>query len=277
MRILLLVCLMVGVAQAETPTQIAKKIVTAQIEALADNNDLSGEAFAKTFATDAVVMASYGGTAKNELGGIQSEIRGGMHAWVQSAKLVSLVAGGDDKVVWISAEIDLANTSHTGPGVKTKESYTLRVTELAVSDGGKWKVVAAMFGRPGPASRNKYPPLAIEGTTKRGSMTKFLVDPKQVAFQLPGKDDTVVVFGTDKSEKAVGAAAAKKLLESWKGLKLEIEGNVREVEGPTWGFVQANISWVKPGGPPYRLCALMIATKEPSQPWVFRAIQFAND
>jgi len=273
MRILVALCLMVGVARAEAPAVIATKLIDAQLAAMKG----AQTSLEKQFPDDTVIGATGGGTTivKDGTNMITAGIADTMRGVIASTKVLSLTAGGDAKVVWFGGEVEIGVEEQTGPKNITKSKQLVRFTELAVAEGGKWKVIAAEFGRVGTPKRDENTQSSIQGATKRLTMTKFLVDPKQMAFQLPAKDDTVFVFGTDKGEKAVGAVAAKKLLESWKGLKLEIQGDVREIEGTGYGFVHANINWVKPGGPPYRMRALVIATAEKSQPWVFRAVQFA--
>lgn len=281
MRILLVVVLVMGVAYAETPTQVATKLVNAHLDALKNNDDTEGKALEKTFAPDGLVIAPDGdlGTPKTGLPRVKTSIVGGnvggMPAGVASVKIGSLTSGGDDKVTWLAAELEFVTYSRNAPKTAPRSTHTIRLTELAVADGGKWKVVAALFGKPGTPKRDSNPPLMISGETKPGSLSKILVSPEYLSNGL-AKDATVVVFGTDKAEKAIGGPAAKKLVDSWKSLKLEIEGDVREIATSTYGFVQANVNWVKPGGAPYRMRALMIATRDgTSDPWTIRAVQFA--
>lgn len=72
----------------------------------------------------------------------------------------------------------------------------------------------------------------------------------------------------------MGVPAAKKLLESWKTLKLELAGGVREVTTANYGFVQASLKWTKPDGKPLWMRVLVIATRERSQQWVIRAVHY---
>ena len=155
MRILLLVCLMVGVAQAETPAQIAKKLLDGQLAAM---KGAQSSTFETAFPADTVVGATDGGTSKaaDGLGHIRSGIANNMLAVISTTKVLSLTAGGDAKVVWFSGEVEIGTEQQTGPRSITKNKHVVRFTELAVADGAKWKVVAAEFGRPGTRPRDDY-------------------------------------------------------------------------------------------------------------------------
>lgn len=275
MRIMLVmwVVLAAGAARAEAPAAVAKKIVTAQVAALTNTDD---SVIAKTFAPDAVVMITEGGAeeAKSGLSLLKAGITGSMHAFISKAKLASLTAGGNAKMVWIGAEIELTLDQQTSETTTSTRKQTVRLTELAIADGTTWKVIAAMFAPPGSPTRDKTGPSAIEGATAAGPLARILISPSALSSGL-SKDAATVVFGTDKGERGIGAAPAKKLIDSWKSLKLEVDGAVREVRTTTYGFVQANVKWVKPGGEPYRMRALMIATPDPTGTWTIVAVHYA--
>jgi hypothetical protein len=152
--------------------------------------------------------------------------------------------------------------------------HPIRFTEMAVADGAKWKVVAAQFAMPRSPKRDKMTPSSIENETKADQLARILISPSALSNGL-AKDATAVVFGTDKAERGIGGPAAKKLVDGWKSLKLEIEGNVREVRTATYGFVQANVNWVQAGGAPYRMRALMIATPDRTGTWTIRTVHYA--
>jgi len=81
--------------------------------------------------------------------------------------------------------------------------------------------------------------------------------------------DPVVVFGTDKAERAIGLAAAKALLAKWRKLPLAIEeaDKVREVRTASWGFAIADVNISKPGGSPYRMSGFFVAVPSPNGAW----------
>jgi hypothetical protein len=276
MRILVVVWVVMsfGVARAESPADVARKIVNAQLAALEQLDD----SFEKTFAPGSVVNES----DVQNLQMLKLDLaNGGMTTSIDATKLVSLTAGGNAKVVWIAAEAELTTRSLTGqddngePTYSAKENHAIRFTELAVADGTKWKVVAAQFARPGSPKRNKLPPSAIDNTTKADQLARIVISPSALSTGL-AKDATAVVFGTDKAERGIGGQAGKKLLDRWKSLKLEIDGAVREVRTATFGFVQANVNWVQPGGAPYRMRVLMIATPDPTGTWTIRTVHYAT-
>ncbi len=87
-------------------------------------------------------------------------------------------------------------------------------------------------------------PLAT--TTDAGPLSKLLIDPGAIAKTLYD-EPSIVVLGTEMSERAVGPAAAKKLLGSWAKLALSIDGKPREVRSATWGYAAANVAWMVKG------------------------------
>lgn len=275
MRILLAwLVMLVGVAHAETPADVAKKIVNTQLTSLQKMDD----EFDKTFAAGAVVNAS--DVHNLSLVKVDEITNGNMRTGIHSAKLLSLTAGGDSKVVWMAGEAELTTRLVTGQKDDGEFTYgpsakhSVRFTELAVADGAKWKVVAAQFARPEAPKRNTSAPTSIANETKADHLARTVISPLALSTAL-AKDATAVVFGTDKAERGIGGPAAKKLVDGWKSLKLELEGKVREVRTATYGFVQANVNWVQPGGAPYRMRALLIATPDPTGTWTIRTVHYA--
>ncbi len=119
---------------------------------------------------------------------------------------------------------------------------TLRLSELTVAG----KVVAMHVDDPvrGKAEATEVDPLAA--TSDAGPLTKLLIDPAAIAKTLHD-DPSIVVLGTEVSERAVGPAAAKKLLGAWSKLTLAIEGKPREVRSAAWGIAAANVTWTVKG------------------------------
>jgi hypothetical protein len=274
MRILVVVCLMVGVAHA-APADVAKKIIDAQVAGAQTSDD----SFEKTFAPDAIVNdqeVSGLGTLKVELFNHAS-----FQIVIKGIKVRSLTAGGDAKLVWFAGELEVTTAGVTGQDDQTGDiktgpatKHTVRFSELAVAEGARWRVVAAQFAEPGTPKREKTGRGTMSGETKADQLSRIVISPSALANGL-AKDATAIVFGTDNEERGIGGPAAKKLVESWKPLKLEIDGKVREVRTATYGFVQANVNWVKPGGDPYRMRALLIATPDPTGTWTIRVVHYA--
>ncbi len=69
----------------------------------------------------------------------------------------------------------------------------------------------------------------------------------------------MIVFGTEVRERAVGAAAAKKLLGGWKKLTFELDGKSTELRTKTHGYAAATVNWVRKGKPPVAMRATVFA------------------
>jgi hypothetical protein len=103
---------------------------------------------------------------------------------------------------------------------------------------------------------------------------KLLAAPDALSGALAA--DPIVVFGTDKAERAIGRAAAKALLAKWRKLPLAVEeaDKVREVRTASWGFAMADVNIPKPGGAPFRMSAFLVAVPGPSGSWSVVAVNY---
>jgi hypothetical protein len=111
------------------------------------------------------------------------------------------------------------------------------VSQLVV--GGKAVVVHVDDPRHPPGEWEVTP---IEPATAAGPLTALLADPKAMAAALLD-DPAVVVLGTELAERAVGPAAARKLLRKWTRLALAIAGAPHEVRTASWSYAVANVDW----------------------------------
>lgn len=253
-----------------TPAERAKSLLEKQMKALpADNADLL-----TTFAKDAVVMLPRVAAKLQpdlELGG---QIAGmNPHAEMRGVKLSQLVAGGTAGMAWLAAELEITVAS-AEPGEKpSSATHAVRAVELldAASD---WKVVAASFTEVRSLERLRASLGSIPSPTPAGPLVKLLSAPEELAAALSAAP--VVVFGTDKAERASGQAAAKALLSKWRKLPLAIEegDKVREVRTASWGFAMADVNIPKLGGAPYRMTGFLIAIPGPSGSWSVVAVNY---
>jgi hypothetical protein len=247
-----------------TPEKRARALVEKQLKALPDGN----AALVADFTKDAVVLLSYIGSRIDEPDLELATAIAGLHphAEMKSAKLANLVAGGNASMVWLAAELEIVVLS-TEPGeTPSSEVRTVRAVELldAASD---WKIVAASFVEVRGLSQRRASLGPIPSPTPAGPLTPLLAAPDKLAAAIGG--DPVVLYGTDKAERAIGAAAAKALLGKWRKLPLTIdEGDkVREVRTANWGYAMADVNIPKPGGPPFRMSAFLIALPGAGGSW----------
>ncbi|HEX7940556.1 MAG TPA: hypothetical protein VF488_02060 [Gemmatimonadaceae bacterium] len=171
------------------------------------------------------------------------------HAEMKGAKLSQFVASGTAGMAWLAAELEITVMS-AEPGEKpSSATHIVRAVELldAASD---WKVVAASFTEVRSLDRLRESLGPIPSPTPAGPLMKLLAAPDELAASLSA--DPVVVFGTDKAERAIGQAAAKALLSKWRKLSLAIEegDKVREVRTASWGFAMAVAERVLDAEPP---------------------------
>ena len=255
-----------------SPEQRARDVLDKQLKALpADEAALKA-----TFAETAVVsVPSF--TAKIDDPSLQLAAQIAFmdpHAEMKSAKLTQLVAaGGTSSMVWFAAEIKVVVQSAEPGEPSSTATHIVRAIELL--DGtSDWKVVAASFSEGRALGRRRHPGWPVAAPTPAGPLVKLLADPTGLASSLAG--DPVVVFGSNATERAVGSSAAAALLGKWKKLPLAIEEEtkVREVHTSAWAYAMAKVNIAKPGGPPYRMGAFLIATPASATTWQVVAVQY---
>jgi hypothetical protein len=251
---------------AVLPTVRAQKVIEAQVAAFKANSDAS---LAGTFDKDAVVLARTGHEVDEGLLA-RTLAQVGPHERVLEVKLNNLVAGGNDDAVWLMAELAIAKQNEEPEAKPSTTSEVIRATELIAASAG-WKVVAAAFSdsrKPGRLGAT-FPML---DTTAAGPLAPMLAAPAKLADALAADPSVVVIPPEDPA--AVGPHAARALLATYAGRKLVVDGAARELHSETWGFAQANVSWLEPGGSPYRLTAQLIALPAPNGSWAIVAVQF---
>ena len=247
-----------------TPEKRARVLVEKQLKALPGDN----AALVADFAKDAVVMLPYIGSRVDAPDLELATAIAGMHphAEMKSAKLIELVVGGNTSMVWLAAELEIVLLSLEPGETPSTDVRTVRAVELldAASD---WKIVAASFAQVRGLSQRRSSLGPIPSPTPAGPLTPLLAAPDKLAAAIGS--DPVVLYGTDKAERAIGASAAKALLAKWRKLSLTIEESdkVREVRTPSWGYAMADVNIPKAGGPPYRMSGFVIAVPGANGAW----------
>lgn len=269
MRLSLVLLVSVGVgsaaAQAEDlpPAKRAKQLLDKQLAVMTAGG--SKELIA-TLAPDALVLIPDAYVAAKSLGDFRVFLDPD-EASLNPATSRTLVAGGTADVIWLGAEITqpyrIIVDCQQNLG-KCKGKRPLRATELFVKSGEAWTAVALHLDDPPP--KNAMAPdevTTVVAPTAAGPLTALLTDPTALAAAI--KDDPgVIVFGTETTERAVGAAAAKKLLGGWKKLTFELDGKPTEVRTKTHGYAAATVRWVRKGKPPIAMRATVFAVPGPT-------------
>jgi hypothetical protein len=192
---------------------------------------------------------------------------------VDVSRITSLVAGGDQSVVWYTSDVSADYSGAAEGEGEIHGSAKHRITQVAVSDGKAWKVVASLLGLEGGAMFSGAPS-DIGGATAAGPLAPLLASPKALAAALSA-DPHTFVLGTEKAERAIGPAAAKKLLTSWAKLSLVVDGKVREVETKSYGVVQGHVKWTK-GKATHWMDAMVVAVPAPGGAWKVVGVHYAN-
>ena len=284
----LLTCLIVlaaTTAAADKPADRAKAFVQTQLAAMTKANDAAVKA---TFAADAILL---GGTfdssvpiAKQDNVEFQGFLMNGSpHSGFRTASIKSVVAGGTDAFVWLTAEISATYASQEPEQKAHTVTHVVRMTELVVADGSTWKCVAAVFDRPGPVEGH-YEAYAkpVGGATKPGGNRMLLASVGTVAAGMMADDPNAFALGTEAGERGIGPAAARKLLKAWSDLPMNIVGDSREVETKAYAFVQGKVAFKLPDKDDhsknliYPMSALVIAIPAHGG-WNVVALHYAND
>jgi len=273
MRFVAFVLLVTSTALAAPPSPeaTARKVLDGQIAAVRANDATRRALYDK----DALLLGSDSHTrVADQAEGYVDLIKTFGSIQVDRMKIDSLVAGGDENVVWLTAGLT-TYLSGAAEGVgPVKSTGKPRVSQVAVPSDKGWKVVASIVddGNPLSPGRDEMQPLG--GATATGPLAPLLASPKELAAAL-STDPHTFVLGSDKTERAIGPAAAKKLLASWSKLSLSLEGKVREVETKTYAFAQAHVKWTK-GKTIYWMEAMLVAVPGPGGTWKVVGVHYAN-
>lgn len=185
-------------------------------------------------------------------------------AGITSARIESLASDKiGDGAFWFAVEIRI-----------TAAGSTRMYRALELLDGKTGQIAVATFAPLAPFARSAAaPPMPI--ATPAGPLADLLVSPRAArAAVAPGHARRVEILGTDADERATYGDAAKSLLARWNKLALVRDAAVAEVHTATWGYAVATVSFAKPGGAPYRMAALVLATPTASGAWSVSAIHY---
>jgi len=267
MRFALLLILAASIAHADSgkPADRARATLEAQLK---DH----GKNLQATFAKDAVLLTSGGRELKDY--SFDDEATGSPHFSLKSTKIKSLVAGGDDAVVWFTAEVTVVTQGQEPGDAWHDVTRVWRMTELL--DGATGKVVVAAFDAPIGAlsDSSSATDWEVPSPTAAGPLAALLGSATALDGAL-STDANAFVVGTDANERGVGGGA-KKLVKSWAKLKLTVDGKVREVVTKKHGFAVAKVSYAV-GKKTYRMRALLVAVPTADGKWSAVGVHFVAD
>ncbi len=258
----------------QKPADAARQLLETQLAALVKHD---AAALKATFDEDAVVLGVFGDEPFKDAGDIQFAIAGSPSFTVEKTKIVSLVAGGDDAALWFSADVSIIIQGQEHGARWSHKTAEFRFTELAVpGPHGSTKTIAAVIDRP----LDKLAPRAassgqIPSPTSAGPLAALLASATALDAAL-AKDPAVVVLGTEKAERAVGPAAAHKLLTSWSKLKLTLDGKPRELATKRCGFAQGKVSFTV-GKDTYRMRGMVLGLPTAEGGWKVVAVHYTTE
>jgi len=246
---------------ASSPDARGRGILKAQLAALAND-----AAFIATFAPQATVLTPLG---SNEVHAPNAGVAAAIafmnpHAEIKSATFDHFTSGGNAKVAWFAAELQLTIDSHEPGSPAATAKHTVRAIEL-LDGAADWKVAVAAFTN--VAQLYTFGTSPIKDPTAPGPLASFLLSPESLAGAL---SEGAVVFGTDPAERAIGTPAAKALLGRWKKLAITFDpkSKVHEVRTATYGYAMTNVRIVtKPGGEGYKANAFVLALPGAGNAW----------
>ncbi|HEX4419758.1 MAG TPA: hypothetical protein VH165_17715 [Kofleriaceae bacterium] len=187
------------------------------------------EALVATFSPSAILLAHSDHPARDSVTDEWLTLTPSMQITANSA--ATFAARGDERAVWLVAEITLDEVGWTNQVSKT----VLRISELATAKAG-WKVIAAAVGETG--SPDGYPSGAtMPGKTAPGPLAGLVGHPEALLAALG--DDTIVLGPRATDVVGVGAPARAALTAA---PLAAISGEVREVRTGDLGFLQAHLA-----------------------------------
>ena len=273
MRIACLILLVSTVAGADSTAEIAEDVLTEQLpqvpQQFADDDAHQRARYTK----DAVLLGNYESTVGETPVDYVRLMAPFGSTQIDRSRIASLVAGGDQNTVWFTSDVAVDYSGTAEGAHEFHGSGTQRITQIAVLDGTSWKVVASLSGNE-HGSPFGGSPHEIAGATESGPLAQLIASPKAIAAALSADPHTFAI-GTEKAERAIGPAAAKKLLTSWAKLSLVVDGKVREVETKSYAFVQGHVKWTK-GKATHWMDAMLVAVPAPDGAWKVVGIHYAN-
>jgi len=198
------------------------------------------------------------------------------HDEVIAAKVASLTAGGNDRVVWLQFElaIEVKRWEHVSPDdTEETERRIVRGSELLTAASG-WRAVAAAFSTP-REPQPRQPAFPVADPTEPGPLTALATDPGLAARSVRD-DPAVAVVGLGRSDLAAGPAAARALLGKLGERRPGLQGKPHEVRTADWGFVHANVDLPLAGESlPGRAAVQLIALPDANGTWSVVSVHYA--
>lgn len=271
---LLILVLLVGSANAQTPIERAKATIDTQ-RALLDKDEAGIKTLIGTFAPDGLLVGKMAVISAKDLLAIykskdrkESKEYWAINAlqslfWARttddpSAKpeppvkghtakstVANLVAGGRADVVWFTFDLTVEHAAPDLGGKPYKSKETYRITEV-LADRGGWKVALFQVDVAVPdhwdevTSHAGGPPEgeAFPDDGDETPLATLAVTPSKLAKSLLVEPSTIVM-GSSASDRGVGAAAAK-LVGGWSKLKLELL-RATDITTKTWGVAVVRV------------------------------------
>jgi hypothetical protein len=262
-------------SQAQPKSQaLSADSVQQMVKAQAASLTSTGAAFIESIDANAVAffpqsLALYEGREKI--------IDGSRDAWGHGAPdnvdASDVVVGIFPNFAWATAQWKI-----TLSGGKTL--LPVRVTEVLTDDPpGGLRVIAASFSIPPPVGAapigEPAPKLSI-GAPPAADPDSWLGSPGELAKHLRN-DGATVLIGSDARELALGTDESRRLLASWKNVKLDFVGNVRAIEGAGYRIVAGYARWRGPKPTLFRVLGLFVPGEVMAgpAPWELATVHYS--
>ncbi|HUJ58323.1 MAG TPA: hypothetical protein VLX92_07520 [Kofleriaceae bacterium] len=195
----------------------------AQIAAIAAHDEA---AFAKTVTPDARILFDVSAADMHRGGvpdGAQTELM-----YLRGVKVGASEIGWDGTWGWIAAELHVttqmyAEPEGAGDPHPQLEPHVVHWVALVTLDGAAIKTRAAMIVEtvPDRELRATNQDRRRKPAASPGAIVALLANPPALAAQL-SRDPATTIFGSSEDDRGLGAAAAGKLVERWKKLRLAV-------------------------------------------------------
>lgn len=252
----------------------ARQLFNTQIAAL-QNSD--GEAFARTFVTDAAAVRFPSIAIATQPPQIALAVRGWLGAKPSIVLIGQPTIGIGSNAAYVFAE--LAWTRPTGA------TERVRLTELIVGLGPDRtpQGMAMLVTRPvADKLLVGEKPATKPAKVSKGNLAARMTQPKLLLAELEGSGhtDALAVLGSAPNEHAFGQEASRRLLGKWKSLKLTLVGEpVEREDDQMMGYALGQVSMSRGGGKlPITYDVLLIGvhdmTQDGRRPWYIVSVHY---
>ncbi len=243
---LLLVCAALaarsGSARAGDADAVAvRKVIDAEVKAVAKQDPV---AFGATLASDVFVMLPGGyAIGPDHAAAAMGQWKNSDHT-IEDARLTKATIGHAGDVAWVTADLTLEFSTMDAHGT---QQAAYRMTGLYTRDHATWKARALYASsatkdepaRWAGAETNEDVPGTDAAAT--APLAGWFAKTSELAAHLHTSDD-VVVLGSDTHERAVGTAAAAKLLGQWKNLAFDLDWVRAGGDGKTYAWIAGRMT-----------------------------------